>query len=31
LDVRVLPGVRKPTATAFLTDEIHRGFNIEVE
>jgi len=30
-DVRVLPGVRRPTATGFLNDEIHRGFTIEVD
>jgi Domain of unknown function DUF302 len=30
-DVRVLPGVRRPTATGFLTDEIHRAFTIEVD
>jgi hypothetical protein len=30
-DVRVLPGVRRPTATGFLTDEIHRAFTIEME
>ena len=29
-DVRVLPGVRRPTATGFLTDEIHRAFSVEV-
>jgi hypothetical protein len=29
-DVRVLPGVWRPTATGFLTDEIHREFS-EVE
>ena len=30
-DVRVLPGVRRPTATGFLTEEIRRAFTIEVE
>jgi hypothetical protein len=30
-DVRVLQGVRRPTATGFLTDEIHRALTIEVE
>jgi hypothetical protein len=30
-DVRVLAGVRQPTATVFLTDEIHRAFSIEVD
>jgi hypothetical protein len=30
-DVRVLPGVRRPTAAGFLTEEIHRAFTIEVE
>jgi hypothetical protein len=31
IDVRVLPGVRRPTATGFLTDEIHRAFSVEVD
>jgi hypothetical protein len=31
MDVRVLLGVQRPTATGFLTDEIHRAFRIEVE
>lgn len=30
-DVRVLPGVRRPTATGFLNDEIHRAFTIEMD
>jgi hypothetical protein len=30
-DVRVLPRVQRPTATGFLTDEIHRAFTIEVD
>jgi uncharacterized protein (TIGR03032 family) len=30
-DVRVIPGVKRPTATGFLTDEIHRSFTIEVD
>jgi hypothetical protein len=30
-DVRVLSGVRRPTAACFLTDEIHRAFTIDVE
>lgn len=30
-DVHVLPGVRRPTATGCLADEIHRAFTIEVD
>ncbi len=28
-DVAVIPGVRRPTATGFLNEEIHRLFTIE--
>jgi hypothetical protein len=30
-DERVLPGVRRSTATDFLTDKIHHAFTMEVD